>query len=240
MNSCKTSKFSAAFKAAFPLTLPIMAGYIVLGFGFGLLLHSSGYSFVWAFFMSLTIYAGSMQYVAVGLLTGGASLVSAALLTLMINARHLFYGISMLGKYRSLKFARPYIIFGLTDETYSLVCSTEPPEGVDKNLWYFFITLLDQCYWVAGCVLGALFGAVVPLNTDGVSFSMTALFLIILVDNLKKRESRVPALLGLGLSLICLLAFGEDSFLIPSMIAIAAVLLILHPSPRGARKEAAR
>lgn len=231
-------RLSTAFKAAFPLTLPIMAGYIVLGFGFGLLLQSGGYSFIWAFFMALTIYAGSMQYVAVGLLTSGAGLLSAALLTVMINARHLFYGISMLGKYRGLKKAKGYIIFGLTDETYSLVCSTEPPENVDKNAWYFCITMLDQCYWIIGCVLGALFGTVVPLNTAGVSFSMTALFIIIFIDNLKKRESRLPALLGLGVSFICLLAFGEDNFLIPAMLAIAAALLSLHPSPRGRKENA--
>jgi 4-azaleucine resistance transporter AzlC len=218
-------RYRNAFRAAFPNTIPVMAGYLVLGFGFGLLLQSKGYHFLWAILMSLTIYGGSMQFVTVDLLAGGAGLISAALMTLMIHARHLFYGISMLIPYRDTGRVKPYLIFGLTDETYSLVCTGEVPDGVDKSAY----SLLNQSYWVAGSALGAIFGQVVSINTAGVDFSMTALFVVILTDNLMKPSSRVPALLGLGVSLICLLIFGKSSFLIPSMLGIAAVLMLMRP-----------
>ena len=227
----------ATLKAAFPNTLPVMAGYLVLGFGFGLLLNSNGYSFVWAFFMSLTIYAGSMQYVAIDLLSSGAGLITCAIMTVLINARHLFYGISMLARYRKIKRFRLYDIFALTDETYSLVCSAEPPEGTDGDLFYFFTSALDQCYWLLGSTAGAIFGQVVKINTTGVDFSMTALFVVIFIGNLLKRESRVPALLGLGISLLCLLLFGSSGFLIPSMIGITAVLMLLRPVLAGKEGE---
>lgn len=225
----KRSDISNAFRAAFPRTIPVMAGYLVLGFGFGLLLQSKGYNFLWAFFMSVTIYAGSMQYVAADLLATGAGLISAGIMTVMINARHLFYGLSMLARYRDAGKVKPYLIFGLTDETYSLVCSVTVPEGIKKGLYYFWITFLDQCYWVIGATAGALFGQAVPLNTTGVDYAMTALFVVILTDNLLKKESRLPALVGVGISLICLFLFGSDSFLIPAMLCIAAALMLLKP-----------
>ena len=154
-----------AFKAAFPLTMPVFAGYLVLGMGFGILLSSKGYSFLWALVMSLTIYGGSAQYVAVDLLSGGASLISTALLTFMVNARYLFYGVSMIEKYKHIGKIKPYLIFGLTDETYSLVCTTEAPEGVDRKKFFFYITILDQSYWVLGSVLGAIAGSTLAFNT---------------------------------------------------------------------------
>ena len=164
-----------AFKSAFPGTLPVMAGYLVLGVGFGILLQSKGYSFLWAGVMSLTIYAGSMQYVAVDLLSSGAAVLSAALMTLVINARHLFYGLSMLEKYRDVKGVKKlYLIFSLTDETYSLVCTARPPEDVDPTAFYFWTSLLNQCYWVAGSVLGGPLGQVPPFDPTGVDFAMTA------------------------------------------------------------------
>lgn len=218
-----------AFRAAFPHTLPVMAGYLVLGFGFGLLLQSKGYHFLWAVLMSLTIYGGSMQYVTVDLLSSGAGLLTAAVMTLMIHARHLFYGLSMLIKYRDTGKAKPYLIFTLTDETYSLVCSGDVPEGIDKSAYYLWISLLNQIYWVIGSALGGIFGQIVRINTAGVDFAMTALFIVILTDNLLKPDSRIPSLIGLSVSLICLLIFGADSFLIPSMIGIAAILMILRP-----------
>lgn len=218
-----------ALKAAFPRTLPVMAGYMVLGFGFGLLLQSKGYSFWWAPLMSLTIYAGSMQYVAVDLLTTGAGFIATALMTLMINARHLFYGISMLGPYRKTGKAKPYLIFGLTDETYSLVCNGDVPDGADPNAYYFWVTILNQSYWVTGSTLGALFGTAVSINTKGVDFAMTALFTVIFTDNLLKKSSRLPAIAGLVTSFICLLIFGTANFLIPSMICITVVLMVLRP-----------
>lgn len=222
-------KQGTAIRAAFPHTIPIFAGYIVLGFGFGLLLQSKGYNFIWAFFMSITIYAGSMQYVAVDLLASGAGLITSTIMTLLINARHLFYGISMLGKYRDIKKVKPYLIFGLTDETYGLACSTEPPEGVDRSAFYFWITLLDHSYWIMGCTLGALFGQAIPINTRGVDYAMTALFTVILTDNLLKRKSRIPAIIGLAVSFICLQIFGSNNFLIPAMIGIAICLMLFRP-----------
>ena len=225
----KANKLKKAFRAAFPRTIPILTGYIFLGFGFGLLLQSRGYNAIWAVFMAITMFAGSMQYAAVDILASGASLIVAALLTLMINARHLFYGISLIGKYQNLRFAKPYLIFGLTDETYSLIVSGNEPEGVEPNLYYFAVTLLDHIYWICGCALGNIFGSLVPINTAGVEFSMTSLFIIILVDNLKKQQSRIPAICGVAVSFVCLLVFGPDNFLIPAMISITVVLLALRP-----------
>lgn len=215
-------------KAAFPKTIPVLTGYMVLGFGFGLLLQSKGYNFIWAFFMSLTIYAGSMQYVAIDLMSTGATLLSAGVMTLMINARHLFYGLSMLIKYRDIKKVKPYLIFGLTDETYSLLCTGEVPAGLDREAYYFWITAMDQSYWIIGSTLGALFGQAVPINTAGVDFAMTALFIVIFTDNLLKKESRFPAFIGAGISFISLMIFGASNFLIPSMILITVALLLFR------------
>ena len=218
-----------AFKAAFPATIPVMAGYLVLGIGFGILLQSKGYSFLWAGVMSLTIYAGSVQYVAVDLLSTGAGFLSAALMTLVINARHLFYGLSMLEKYRDVKGLKKfYLIFSLTDETYSLVCTARPPKGVDSAAFYFWTSLLDQCYWLAGSVLGGLLGQVLPFDTTGVDFAMTALFVVIFTDQWLTRKNHLPALVGVGVSVVCLLPFGPDNFIIPAMVGIAAVLMLLR------------
>lgn len=225
----KRSGFRAAFLAAFPKTLPVMAGYLVLGFGFGLLLESRGYSFLWAVLMSVTIYGGSMQFVGIDLLSSGASLLTTAVMTLLVQARHLFYGISMLTRYRGTGAVKPYLIFGLTDETYSLTSSTEPPEGVGAGAYFFTITLLDQIYWVVGSALGGLFGQFVSINTTGVDFAMTALFVVILTDKLTNKESRVPALIGLAVSFVCLLIFGPANFLIPSMIGITVALFAARP-----------
>ena len=205
------------FKYAFVRSVPIMAGYIVLGLGFGVLLQSKGYGAGWALAMGGLIYAGSMQYVTIDLLAGGASLISAALMTLMVNARHLFYGISMLERYKNTGAAKPYLIFALTDETYSVVCSGDAPEGVDQSRYFFWVSLLDQFYWVVGCVAGALLGSVLPFDTTGIDFSMTALFLVVMT-----------ALVGLGVSLVCLLIFGSSNFLIPSMLGITAALTLLR------------
>ena len=218
-----------ALRAAFPLTIPVMAGYLVLGMGFGILLQSRGYSFLWAGLMSLTIYAGSMEYVAVDLLSGGASLISAALMTLVLNARHLFYGLYMLEKYRPVQGAKKaYLIHGLTDETYSLVCSAQPPEGVERGAFYFWITLLDQCYWLAGSILGGLLGQVLPFDTAGIDFAMTALFVVIFTDQWLSRKNHLSALIGLGVSAVCLVLFGPDNFLIPAMAGIALLLMLLR------------
>lgn len=218
---------TAAF--AFTATLPVMAGYIVLGMGFGILLYGRGYSVWWALLMSLTIYAGSMQYVGIDLLAGGASLLSAAIMTLLVNARHIFYGISMLDRYRDTGKARPYLVFALTDETYSLVCSPSLPEGVSDKYYCLLVSLLDQLYWVIGSAAGALLGGALPFDTTGIDFAMTALFVVVFVEQWEKAASHLPALLGLGAALVCLLAFGPANFLIPTMLCIPAGLFALRP-----------
>ena len=214
-------------KCAFTSSLPVMAGYIVLGIGFGILLKDAGYGLFWSFLMSLTIYAGSMQYVAVSLLTAGASLITVALTTLMVNTRHLFYGLSMIGKYKDAGREKPYLIFSLTDETYSLLCGDDIPEGVDRNRYRLFVSLFNQSYWILGSVLGSLLGAVIPFDTAGIDFSMTALFVTVFVEQWLTAKNRWPAIIGLAASVVCLVIFGADSFLIPTMITVTAALLLL-------------
>ncbi|MBQ8554937.1 MAG: AzlC family ABC transporter permease [Clostridia bacterium] len=216
-----------ALKPAFVATIPVMTGYLVLGFGFGIVLQANGFDILLAAAMSLFIYAGSMQYVAIGLLTGGASLLTVALTTLMVNARHLFYGISMLEKYRDTGRCKPYLIFALTDETYSLVCQDElpvPPEG--RKAYYFLVSLLNQCYWVIGSLLGAAVGTMVHFNSEGIDFALTALFVTVFVDQWLTAKDHHPALIGVGASVLCLLIFGSEQFLIPAMLIIALLLCL--------------
>lgn len=213
-------------KIAFLKSLPVMAGYIVLGIGFGILLKKAGYGLFWSFLMSFTIYAGSMQYVGVSLLTSGASLLSTALTTLVVNARHLFYGVSMIDKYKDAGGKKPYLIFALTDETYSLLCTGEYPEGMDKNWYYFWVSLFNQSYWVLGSVLGSIIGTVIAFNTAGIEFSMTALFVTVFVEQWLSTKNHLPAIAGLTCSIVCLFFFGAESFLIPTMISITVVLLL--------------
>lgn len=215
-------------KYAFKRSIPVMAGYLVLGMGFGILLETKGYGVGWAFLMSLLIYAGSMQYVTIDLLTGGATLIAAALMTVMVNARHLFYGISMIERYRDTSPYKPYLIFGLTDETYSLVCSGDVPDGVDEKKYFFWLTLLNQCYWILGSVAGSLIGSLLTFNTAGIEFSMTALFLVVFVEQWKGTDNHISAITGVGAALICLLIFGADNFIIPTMIAITVILTLLR------------
>ncbi len=214
---------------SFLASLPVMAGYVVLGIGFGLLMYDKGYSFWWSILMSLTIFGGSMQYVGVGLLSGGASLVATAITTLMVQARHLFYGVSMLEKYRDVGKAKPYLIFALTDETYSLVCSPNLPQGVDEKKYDLFVSLFDQIYWVVGSFLGGLIGSAITFNTTGIDFSMTALFVVVFVEQWESTRQHLPALLGLGCSVVCLLIFGASNFLIPTMICVTLGLFLLKP-----------
>ena len=222
-------------KKAFVSSLPVMAGYICLGIGFGVLLESNGYSFLWAILMSVTIYAGSMQYVAVDLLSGGATLIAAALMTLMVNARHLFYGISMLENYKDVGKIKPLLAATLTDETYSLVCSKELlPEGIDEKKYYLFLSLMNQFYWVVGSALGGLLGAAITFNSTGIEFAMTSLFVLIFVEQWEGAKSHIPACIGVVCTLGCLIIFGTGSFLIPSMICITIALLVFR---KGADKN---
>lgn len=209
-----------AFRAAFPLTFPVFIGYIFLGIAFGILSGSSGFHVGWAFLMSLLIYAGSMQFVTVPLLLAPYHFLSTVLLTLMVNARHLFYGLSMLNRYKDCGKLKPYLIFSLTDETYSLVCSAEPPEDVSRKWFFFFISALNHFYWVLGSVIGALVGNFLPINTTGIDFSMTALFLVIFVDQWESTKNHIPALLGLSLTVLCRLIFGLNWFILLAMLSL--------------------
>ena len=211
-------------RTAFLDTLPVMAGYVFLGFGFGILMQQSGFGVLWAVAMSLFIYAGSMQYVAVSLLTSGASLLTAALTAFVVNARHLFYGISMIDTYKDSGKKKPYLIFGLTDETYSLVSQTQHRE----TGYCFWVTLLDHCYWVLGTLLGGLVGTVLRINYEGVEFALTALFVTIFVEQWLSTKKHGPAIVGVAATTLSLLIFGKDVFLIPSMAAIAACLMIMR------------
>lgn len=222
------SKVKETVKRAFIRSLPVMAGYLVLGMGFGILLRKNGYGALWALAMSGLIYAGSMQYVGVGLIASGASLITAALTTLMVNARHLFYGISMIGKYKDAGHIKPYLIFALTDETYSLIVDADAPEGCDKNLFYFLVSMFDHSYWVVGSVIGSLLGQVIPFDTAGIEFSMTALFLSVFVEQWITEKNHLPAVIGVVTSLVCLVIFGSDGFLIPSMLGITLLLTLLR------------
>ena len=213
-------------KSAFLASLPVMAGYVVLGTGFGILLSSKGYGPLWSLAMSLFIYAGSMQYLAVDLLTGGATLITAALTALMVNARHLFYGISMIGKYRDTGTYKPYLIFALTDETYSLNCGNLPEGVTDGPAYYFLVSLFNHSYWVAGSLLGAVLGYVIPFNTEGIDFALTALFVTVFVEQWLSTKDHIPALIGVFSSVVCLLLFGADRFLIPAMVLITALLAL--------------
>lgn len=215
-------------KAALRRTLPVAASYLLLGFGFGVLLVSRGYAFIWAPLMSLFIYAGAMQYVTIDLLVSGASPLAAAAMTLLINARHLFYGISMLEKYQDMGRAKPYLIFSLTDETYTLLCYQDTPEGLNIKHYYLLVSLINQAYWVLGTTLGALTGSLLPIDFKGIEFSMTALFAVIFLEQWLKQRDNLPAVLGLGTALVCLMVFGPERFVLPAMALMLVFLLGLR------------
>ena len=221
----------ALIRKAFLKSLPVMAGYVVLGMGFGILLRAAGYGPLWALAMSLLIYAGSMQYVGVGLIAGGASVLTTALTTLMVNARHLFYSLSMVERYRGAGVFKPYLVFALTDETYSLLCDGTEEER--RHVFCFLVSLLNHLYWVAGSVAGSLLGQVLPFGTEGIEFSMTALFVASLTEQWMTHRDHVPALTGLGASVLCLVLFGPDRFLVPAMVSITLVLMILRGRGRS-------
>lgn len=217
-------------KKAFCTTVPVMTGYLVLGTGFGVLLRAKGYGVWWALAMSGFIYAGSMQYLAIDLLAGGASLVTAALTTLMVNARHLFYGISMVDRYRDMKQPfKTYAIFALTDETYSLVC--QPASDLDakeQHRYAFWVSLLNQGWWLLGTLIGSALGSVLPFDVTGVDFALTALFVTVFLEQWLSAKDHASALIGVGASLLCLLLFGPDGFLMPSMLLILLALTALR------------
>lgn len=217
-----------ALAAAFPVTVPVLMGYLAIGMAFGFMLQAAGYNFIWAFFMSLSIYAGSGQYLGVSLLSTGAALGTVALMTLIINFRHLVYGLSMLEKFRGMGLRKLYMIFSLTDETYALLSSAQAPVGVNPRNFYFAIAMLDQSYWILGSVIGAVAGAVLPIDTTGIDFAMTALFVVIAVEQWENASSHLPALLGAGATLVSLLLVGAENMLLPALAIIVVALLLLR------------
>lgn len=224
----KNKKISAAFRAAFPHTIPILAGYLFLGMTYGVYAKVSGLDFWYPMLMSVLIFAGSAEFVAVDLLLGAFDPLLAFFTILMVNARHLFYGVSMLQNYKSTGWKKVYLIFGLTDESFSVNCGLDVPPGVDRGWFYFFVTLLNQCYWIAGATLGGIFGSLVFFNTEGLEFVMTAMFVVIFLEQWLKEKNHTASLLGLGLSLAALVLCGAQSFLLPAMTAILAALTLLR------------
>ena len=218
----------AAFRCAFPYTIPIFAGFWFLGMTYGIYMNVSGFSFWYPLLMSLTIFGGSLEFVAVSMLLAPYAPLQCFLMALMIQARHLFYGLAMLERYKGYGWRSFYMIFAMSDETFSIICSATPPEGVDKGWFMFFITLLDQLYWVGSAGLGAALGTVLPFSTEGVDFVMTAMFTVIFLNQWEKDKQHGSALIGLAVPLVCLMVFGSGSFLLPSMGGILVLLLALR------------
>ena len=223
--------------AAFPATVPVLMGYLAIGMAFGLMLQAEGYGVGWALAMSLTIYAGSGQYLGDSLLAAGDPMTQVAFLTLMINFRHLVYGLSMLEKFRGMGPRKLYMIFSLTDETYALLSSVRAPEGVRDHDFCFAVALLDHSYWIVGSVLGSLAGSALGFDTTGVDFAMTALFLVIAVGQWKAAGSHLPALLGAGITLVSLLLVGQEEMLLPALALIVIALTLLRPRLDGREEE---
>ena len=224
----KRKVLKKALYAAFPNTIPILAGFLFLGMTYGIYMNVSGFSFWYPCLMSLTIFAGSVEFVAVNLLLGAFHPIQALAMTLMLNARHLFYGISMLDRFRGLGLKKIYLIFGMCDETFSINYTAEIPPDVDRGWFMFFVTLLNHLYWFAGATLGGIFGSFITFNTEGLDFVMTAMFVVIFLEQWLKEKRHESSLLGIGLSVLSLIAFGADGFLIPAMLSILAVLTLLR------------
>lgn len=217
-----------ALLAAFPHTVPILAGFLFLGIAYGVYMRTAGFSAIYPIVMSITIFAGSMEFVTVNLLLGAFDPLGALGLTLMVNARHLFYGISMLDRFKGTGAKKAYLIFGMCDESFSINCTAEIPAGVDRGWFMFFVTLLNQIYWVGGAALGGLFGSFITFNTEGLDFVMTALFVVIFLEQWFKEKQHYSALLGIALSLLCLFLLGGENFIVPAMAAIIVSLTLLR------------
>jgi len=221
-----------AFSKALKDTIPVLTGYLFLGAGFGILMSENGFPIYWSVIMAIFIFAGSGQYLAVGLLAARAGYVNIAVATLLVNARHLFYGISLVDTYKNTGLKKYYMIFGLTDETYSLVTQAKTDPGINHGTYCFFVTLLNQLYWICGCTLGAVLGATLPISFQGVEFVLTALFVTMFVEQWLSSTNHLPALIGLAATTVCLLIFGSEYFLIPSMILIAVSLILFREKAR--------
>ena len=228
----------AAFRAAFPHTLPVMTGYLCLGTAYGIFMKTSGFPWFFPTLTSLIVFAGAMEFVTVNLLLQAFNPLNALALTLMVNARHLFYGLAMLERYRDAGLKKLYMIFGLTDETFSVNLTAEPPAGVDRQWFMFFITLMDHSYWVTGATLGGVFGSLVQFNARGLEFVMTALLLVVFLNNWMRERSHLPSLIGLAMAALARLAFPASGFVIPAMIGIIGALTLLRaPMERRLRER---
>ncbi|MBE6988381.1 MAG: azaleucine resistance protein AzlC [Ruminococcaceae bacterium] len=223
-----------AFRAAFPHTLPIFMGFCFLGMTYGIFMRTSGFSAWYPCLMSLTIFAGSIEFVTVNMLLGAFNPLQALTMTLMINARHLFYGISMLDKYKNMGWKKLYLVFGMCDESFSINYTADIPEDVDKGWFMFFVTLLNHSYWFFGSTLGGLFGSLITFNTEGLDFVLTAMFVVIFLEQWLKDKDHTSAIMGFIISAICLAAFGKDNFIIPSMIGILGFLTLIRSRKEGA------
>ena len=221
-------RISRALKCAFPHTIPIFVGFCFLGMTYGIYMKVSGFAFWYPMLMSLVIYGGSLEFVAVSMLLAPYAPMQAFLMTLMIQARHLFYGIALLDKFRGMGWKKPYLIFGMCDETFSINCTAEIPEDVDRGWFYFFVTLLNQIYWVLGATAGVLEGGLIRFNTEGLDFVMMAMFVVIFLEQWRKEKRHDSAAVGMAASVVCLAIFGADNFLIPTMVCILAVLTALR------------
>lgn len=221
----QTQTKRAALRAAFPVTIPVLTGYLCLGMAFGVLMKTNGYGVGWAVLMSVMCFAGSMQFVTITLLTTAFDPIQAFLLAIMVNARHIFYGLSVLEKYKGLGKVRAFLIFAITDETFSLVSAVEPPEGVERRAFYFWISFLDYLYWITGSAIGALMGGWITFDTTGMDFALTALFVVLFMEQWKKKENRPAGAIGIVCAAVILALFGADNLVIPAMILILAVLL---------------
>lgn len=217
--------YAKAFRAAFPYTIPVLSGYLFIGMAFGVMIQEKGYNFLWAMLMSLLCYAGSGQYLAVNFFAPGVSLVQVVFLEFMLNIRHIFYGLSLLERFSEMGKKKLYMIFSLTDETYSLFFITKVPKGVEEGPFLFAIALLDQLYWIIGSGIGALLGSAVPFDATGIDFAMTALFLVIMVEQLFEKKNRPCLLIGLISGFLCLVIFGTENFILPTMVCIMLLLI---------------
>lgn len=212
---------------AFKMSLPVLFGYLFLGSAFGIMLYEAGYNFIWAIIISLFVYAGSGQFLLVSMLTSHAALSDIAIMTFFVNSRHIFYGISFIEKFRSYSWRYPYLIFSLTDETYGVNSSfSDVPKGVNEGDARFLIGLFDHIYWIIGSVIGSLAGQLINIDFTGIDFSMTALFTVIFIDQMRASKSKLPGIIGVFCAIICLLIFGADKFLLPSLIVTVAILLL--------------
>ena len=223
-----SKKIKAAFFAAFPNTIPILAGFLFLGIAYGIYMNQSGFKFYYPMFMSFIIFADSVEFATVSWLLGSFDPVNIFFLTLMINARHLFYGLSMLEKYNIPGWKKLYLIYGMCDESFSINATVDVPKDIDKGLFMFFVTMLNQIYWVAGATIGGIFGSFIPFDTKGLEFVMTALFVVIFLENWLKEKDHSASVIGLFISFICLMIFKVTNFIIPSMIIILSVLTLLR------------